>query len=127
MDMEEKVILVADDNEPIRTLYQQALELAGYTVLTADSGAGAADIALSKHPDVILMDILMPDSDGHEAVKRIRLDDWGKHASIIYLTNLSEPENVFKAFEQKPDEYIIKAHTDIKEVVNKVRIAANKY
>jgi CheY-like chemotaxis protein len=66
---------------------------------------------------------MMPGMDGHETIKKIRSDSWGKTAKIIYLTNLSEPENVAKAFAQKPEEYIIKAHTDVKEVVNKVRTA----
>jgi two-component system OmpR family response regulator len=121
--MEKRLVLVADDNESIRELYSTALSLVGIEAITASSGAQAIAIALEKHPDVILMDIMMPGIDGHETVEKIRADSWGKSAKIIYLTNLSEPTDVAKAFAQKPEEYIIKAHTDVKEVVNKVRTA----
>jgi len=121
--MEKRLVLVADDTENIRQLYTDALSIAGIEVVTASDGNEAVAVALAKHPDVILMDILMPHMDGQEAVEKIRKDEWGKTAKIIYLTNLSEPENVFNAIKQKPEEYIIKAHTDVKEVVNKVRIA----
>lgn len=123
--MEEKLILIADDNNSIRELYTQALTLAGLKVITAADGNEAIKIALEKHPSVILMDIMMPGTDGQQAVEKIRNDAWGKNAKIIYLTNLSDPKNVVAAFTQKPEEYIIKAHTEVKEVVNKVRIAVS--
>jgi CheY-like chemotaxis protein len=121
--MEKRLVLIADDDESIRQLYTTALSLVGIEVLAASNGAQAIALALEKHPDVILMDIMMPGMDGHETVEKIRADAWGKSAKIIYLTNLSEPTDIAKAYAQKPEEYIIKAHTDVKEVVNKVRIA----
>ena len=124
--MKKRLVLIADDNESIRDLYTQALSLAGINVITAKNGREAVELALSEHPDVIMMDILMPRTDGQKAVETIRKDEWGKTAKILYLTNLSEPENVFHAIKQKPEDYIIKAHTDVKEVVNKVRIALHQ-
>lgn len=117
------LILLADDDESIRQLYTDALSLADLEVITAKNGAEALAIALEKHPAVILMDIMMPGMDGHDTVEKIRADGWGKTAKIIYLTNFSEPEHVAKAFAQKPEEYIIKAQTDVKDVVNLVRTA----
>lgn len=121
--MEKRLVLVTDDDENIRALYTEALTASGIEVITATNGKEAVVMALTQHPDVILMDILMPEVNGHEAMKQIRSDTWGKTARVIYLTNLTEPENVVEAFEQKPEEYIIKVHTDVKEVINKVRTA----
>lgn len=121
--MEPRPILVVDDDELIRQLYTDALSLAGLPVITAKTGAEAVSLALAQHPEVILLDIMMPDMDGHAVMEKLRLDSWGKNAKIIYLTNLTEPEAVVKAFAHKPEEYIVKVHTDIKEVVNKVRLA----
>jgi DNA-binding response OmpR family regulator len=61
--------------------------------------------------------------DGHEAVAKIRRDAWGKTAKIIFLTNMSDAENVVHAVAQGSDEYIIKANATVKEVVNQTRMA----
>lgn len=124
--MERAPILLVDDDENIRTLYSQALTEAGLTVLTAINGEEAVAIALREHPSVILIDILMPGSDGHKAVEKIRQDSWGKTSRIIFLTNLSDPKDVYKAVIQKPENYVVKANTDVKEVINLVRIAMHK-
>lgn len=116
------LVLIVEDNDTIRELYASAFSVAGLLVETAANGAEGVKKALQLHPDVILMDILMPPGiDGHQAVSKIREDAWGKHAKIIYLTNLDDAENVVHAVERKSDEYIIKSNADIKEVVNKAR------
>ena len=121
--MKNSTILIIEDDTAIRELYADALQLAGLEVLQARSGKAGVEMALTHHPAVILVDIMMPEMDGHEVVQKIRIDRWGKKAKVIYLTNFSEPVNVVKAFEQNPEEYIVKANTDVKEVVNKVRTA----
>lgn len=121
--MKDNTILVVEDDENIRELYYDALTAAGLIALKAATGQEGVEIALSKHPKVILMDIMLPDISGHEAVKQIRHDTWGKNAHILFLTNKSDPEDVVQAVEQGSDDYIIKAHTEVKEVVNRVRIA----
>ena len=119
-------VLIVDDEESIRQLYTDAFTLAGLKVLTADTSDDAVAKALQYHPRVILMDILLGNDTGHSAVEKIRRDDWGKNARIIYLTNLTEPENVVKAISLQPEEYIVKAHTDVKDVVNQARMAMYK-
>lgn len=121
--MKERHILVVDDDTSIRELYKTALEVAGLAVRTADDGAKAVTMALEHHPTVILMDIMMPKMSGHEAARKIRLDNWGRNAKIIFLTNFSDAENVVYAVEEGSDDYIVKANTDVKDVVNIVRSA----
>jgi CheY-like chemotaxis protein len=69
------------------------------------------------------MDIMMPVMGGHEAMHIIRKDAWGKNAKVVYLTNMSDAENIVHAVEQGSDEYIIKANLTPREVVNHVRMA----
>ena len=121
--MTDAAVLIVEDDENIRELYKVAFTQAGINVLTAANGKEGVELALLHHPDAILMDILMPVMGGHEAVKKIRLDSWGKKAKIIYLTNMSDAENVFLAVEQGSEEYIIKANAPVKEVVNQTRMA----
>lgn len=121
--MTNTVVLIVEDDESILELYATAFTQTGIKVLKAKNGLEGVELALKHHPDAILMDIMMPIMPGHEAVEKIRLDPWGRDAKVIFLTNMSDAENVFLAVEQGSEEYIIKANTSIKEVVNKTRMA----
>jgi CheY-like chemotaxis protein len=121
--MEQKTILLADDDMVLREMYRFAFTEAGINVLLAKDGQEAIEIALEQKPSIILMDVDMPNIDGYQAVKKIREDDWGRTAKVIYLTNYSSPSDVYTAISLKPEDYIVKANTDIKEVVNRVRTA----
>lgn len=118
-------ILIVEDDESIRDMYALALEQVGFEVLTAANGSEGVATALAQHPAAILMDIMMPLMNGHQAVHEIRKDRWGKDAKIIYLTNMSDAENVVIAVEHGTEKYIIKANTSIKDVVNLVRTVAH--
>lgn len=121
--MTNTVVLIVEDDEVILELYATAFTQAGIKVLKAKNGQEGVDLALKHHPDAILMDIVMPVMPGHKAVEKIRLDPWGKDAKVIFLTNMSDAENVYLAVEQGSEEYIIKANTPVKEVVNQTRMA----
>lgn len=122
MDAKETVLIIEDDTN-IRDMYGDALSGAGLTVYKAESGEEGITQALLRHPQVILVDIMMPGMNGHDVVSKIRKDAWGKTARIIFLTNMTDVDHVVTAIAQKPEEYIIKSQTDIKEVVNIVRTA----
>lgn len=121
--MSKPTVLIVDDDATLREMYADAFALAGIHVLQAASGTTGVTLALEHRPDAILMDIMLPGMSGHESVTKIRADSWGRHATIIFLTNMSDPENVVHAIEKGSSEYIIKANTPPKEVVNKVRLA----
>jgi CheY-like chemotaxis protein len=67
-------VLVADDNDVAQRLCKRVLEKAGYGVLIAADGLQAVDVALSRHPSMILMDVAMPGIDGLEAMRRIKAE-----------------------------------------------------
>ena len=121
--MNNATVLIADDDENIREMYSDAFSAAGINVLKAADGNECVNLALKHHPDAILVDIMMPNTNGHEAVQKIRQDSWGKNAIIVFLTNMSDAENVVHAVRQGSDEYIVKANTSVKEVINQVRMA----
>ena len=121
--MKESTILIVEDDESIRQLYKDALTNAKFKVLTASNGEEGVAVALEQHPDLLLVDLMMPVMNGHEAIQAIRKDNWGKQAKVIFLTNLSDPKDVFHAVKLKPEEYIVKSHAEIKDIINKVRTA----
>ena len=123
--MEQTKVLIVEDDTNIREMYTEALRSVGLTVFTAENGAEGVKQALKQHPDVILMDITLPDFSGHDAVEKIRVDSWGKDAKIIFLTNRTDPANISEAVAAGSEEYIIKVHKTPHEVVNIVRAVSN--
>lgn len=118
--MSTATILTVEDDADLREAICTGLQDAGFTVLQAQDGGEGVRLALSEHPDLILMDIMMPELNGHQAVEKIRNDSWGKNARVIYLTSLSDAENVVHAVEHGSEEYIVKPHTSLKEIIEKV-------
>jgi two-component system, OmpR family, response regulator len=76
-------LLVVDDEATILELLSGSLRLAGFDVVTATTGAGAVRAAASSRPDLVLLDVMMPDGDGFEALRRIR--SGGCEVPVIFL------------------------------------------
>jgi CheY-like chemotaxis protein len=92
----------------------------GLSIVMAENGVRGVEAALKHHPDLILLDIDMPLLNGYETAAEIRKDAWGKNASIIFLTNHNEPSYEAHASLQEPEQYIVKAETPVKEVVQQI-------
>ena len=91
-------ILVVDDEEVIVDLLRSILEREGYRVHCGRSGREAVDIAMKVHPDLIIMDIVMPDLDGYGATEFIKQNPTMQHVPVIFLTGRSAEEDGGKAF-----------------------------
>lgn len=87
-----KSVLIVEDEAPLLEILCEEFEREKFEVLRADNGRVGLDLALSKHPAVIILDLLMPEMSGYELLRSIRADSWGKNALIFVLTNLSNPE-----------------------------------
>lgn len=120
-----KRVLIVEDEVDIREAMAEALSDAGFEVLQAENGQVGLIMAKSQHPDAILLDIRMPIMDGHEMLKRLREDEWGKDAKVIMLTSMDDVTNIANAHAGKITDYIIKAHVSLEEVVTKVRMVAH--
>jgi two-component system, OmpR family, KDP operon response regulator KdpE len=110
-------VLVVDDDDNIVTLLKLSLERAGARVLTANSGSQALRQTFEHRPDVILLDISMPDVDGFTVCQRLRdLSDM----PIIMVTALDRPEHVTRAFSYGADDYITKPF-DVGELTARIQ------
>lgn len=121
--METKKILLIEDEKDISDAISETLVGAGYQVLTAENGQVGLSLALAEHPDLILLDLVMPVMDGHETLRRLRNDPWGRSASIIILTAMDDVTNIATAHEYPITDYIIKAQTSLEDVLKKVRLS----
>lgn len=101
-------VLVVDDEEPILELLKYNLEKAGYEVETAADGLKAVDLARKFHPEMVLLDIMMPGIDGVETCRRIREIPDLQKTFVIFLTARSEEYSEVAAFDVGADDYITK-------------------
>ena len=114
-------ILIVEDEAYLRDALATHLSNEGFTVSQAENGAEGLKVALKEHPDLLLIDIIMPEMDGIAMLKKIREDEWGKHASVILLTNLSSMEKIADAAEYGAKEYLIKADLTLSQITEKVK------
>lgn len=118
----QKIILVVEDEKSLREAIVDTLRRKNYNPLEAKNGREGVDIALSKHPDLILLDLIMPEMDGMAALKKIRQNVWGAKVPIIILTNLSANNKQLAAnmVKYKPMFYLVKSDCKIHDVVKKI-------
>lgn len=118
---ESKKVLIVEDDRVLRRVVVDHLKSEGFQVLEADDGAAGLSVALSEHPDITLLDVVMPKMDGMTVLEKIRADSWGKDAKVIMLTNLSDTEKIAHAKERGVSEYLVKADWDIESIIEKVK------
>lgn len=119
--MSVKKILIVEDDAILVSVLTDNLSAEGFEIIKAGNGEEGLAAALREHPDLILLDILMPVMDGITMLKKMRKDDWGKNAKVIMFTNFSEDEKVSEAIELGSYEYLVKSCWKIEDVVAKVR------
>lgn len=116
-----ETILVVDDTPTSLGMLTDALEEAGYTVLVAQSGKKALDIALKLTPTAILMDAVMPELDGFETSKRIKSLEALRDVPVLFMTGLSETEHIVKGLEAGGVDYITKP-VNPEEMIARLRV-----
>ena len=89
--MAQKVAIIEDD-QTISQMYRFKFEAEGYQVETAENGKLGLQMAEAFKPDIILLDLMMPEMTGDEMLKKLRATTWGKTIKVIILTNMGEQE-----------------------------------
>jgi DNA-binding response OmpR family regulator len=118
---EKSTILLVEDDTFLVDMYSRKFADYGYAVITASNGKQALEHIKTKKPNIILMDVVMPEMDGFETLKAIKSDASMKDVPVIMLTNLGQKEEVEKALQMGASDYLIKAHFTPTEVANKVK------
>ena len=116
--MSKPLILVVEDDVPVRNLITITLKTHGYRYLTAGTGDGAVVEASSHNPDVVLLDLGLPDIDGVEVIRRIR--SWSK-TPIIVISARSEDTDKIDALDAGADDYLTKPFS-VEELLARLRV-----
>ncbi len=111
-------LLVVDDEKTILELLSGSLRLAGFEVTTAASGTEAVRAAASRWPDLVLLDVMMPDGDGFETLRRMR--SAGIEVPVIFLTARDEEPDRVNGFDLGADDYVTKPFS-LNELLGRIR------
>jgi DNA-binding NarL/FixJ family response regulator len=116
-----EVVLVVDDSPATLGVLNEALEVAGYTVLVAQSGAAALALMQRVSPDIVLMDAVMPGLDGFETCRRMKTAEPMAAIPVVFMTGLTETEHVLRGLEAGGVDYVAKPVSP-QEVVARVGV-----
>lgn len=89
--MAAKVAIIEDD-QTISQMYRFKFEAEGYDVETAEDGKLGLELVQTMHPDIVLLDLMMPEMTGDQVLIEMRKNEWGKDVKVIILTNMGEQE-----------------------------------
>ncbi len=106
--MSKKRLLVVDDEKDFVTVVAARLELSGFEVIKAFGGKEGLEKAYAEKPDAIILDVRMPEMDGFDVCRRLKMDENCKEIPVIMLTGKSDPEDVKISKEIGADAYFIK-------------------
>lgn len=117
-----KIVLVEDD-VMLAEIYQTRLELAGHVCKVAHDGLDGLLLIKQERPDLVLLDLMLPQLSGDGILREMRKHDWGKDIKAVFLTNISESEAPDNLEELNFERYIVKANlfnNQLAEVVGEI-------
>lgn len=104
--------LIIEDDDAIRSSMELVLRMEGYTCLTAPDGRVGLDLIKSRHPDLILCDIMMGDLDGHAVLRAMKQDDATGAIPFIFVTALGDRAELRRGMSAGADDYLAKPFSD---------------
>jgi len=116
----DKKILIVEDSLLLRSVTKDALLEAGFIVIEAGGGKEGLDVAKSEHPDLILLDLIMPGMDGMEMYQLLREDAWGADVPVIMLS-ATKDEKITTWLDAHKLDFFLKDNWMMEEVVLRIR------
>ncbi len=122
MEPKEKgTILIIEDEPGFRRIYKDFLQNEGYTVLEAEDGEKGLILIKSGHPDLVLLDLVLPQMSGFDILKKVRSDEHSRDLPVIIFSVLGERETIKKGLELGANDYAIKGFYSPGEMLSKIR------
>jgi two-component system phosphate regulon response regulator PhoB len=122
--MDRRVVIIEDERDVARLLEFNLVQ-AGYTVHVAGTGGGGLALVRAHHPDVVVLDLMLPDTSGYDVCKEIRSDTTIADTGVLILTAKGEAEDRILGLEVGADDYVVKPFV-VREVVLRVTALANR-
>jgi len=116
-----KKVLLIEDDLVIANVLKEKLVREKIEVTTAGDGVAGLARALADHPNLILLDIVMPNMDGMTMLKKLRADSWGKTAKVVVLTNLSDAYKAEEAAQKGVYDWLVKSEWQLSDLAQLVK------
>ena len=123
--MSKKILLVEDD-EFLGKVINRKLEKEDYIVIRATDGEEGITKAEKENPDLILLDINLPGSDGFEVLAKLKSNPAVSKIPVIILSNLGAKDEIKKGLDLGADDYLVKAHFNPSEITSRIEAVLNK-
>ena len=120
-----KKILLVEDDDALANVYLMRLEVEGFEVRRAVNGEDALAAAMEYHPDLILLDVMMPKIDGYEVLDILRHTPQTAGTKIIVITALSQDNDRKKAQDLGADDFLVKSQVVIADVISRIKFHLN--
>lgn len=114
-------IAIVEDDQAISQMYRLKFEAEGYEVETAANGILGLELAEKMRPDIMLLDLMMPEMNGDEMLAKMRATDWGKNIKVFILTNMGEQEAPAVIKQLNVRRFIVKAEMTPRQVAEMVK------
>jgi len=114
-------ILLVEDEQMIVDMYKMRFEEEGYDTLVTERGSEALEIAKKEKPDIILLDIILPETDGFSILQAIKADSSIKSIPVLLLTNLGQESDQIKGKDMGAADYFVKSQHTPAQVIQKVK------
>ena len=121
MSTRTKKVLLIEDEIVLLELLSDKFKDSGFAVTTAQTAEAGIKLALQNHPDLILLDVILPKMDGLTMLKKLRKDEWGKGVPVIILSNLNDQRKVSEAMKIGVYDFLVKSNVKLADVVEEVR------
>jgi two-component system response regulator MprA len=121
MNASKTKVAIIEDDIAIVQMYRTKFENEGYEVATAPDGATGLQLIEQFEPDVILLDLMMPNMNGLDMLKSLRGTRGGKDAKVVVLTNMGDTETATRVYKMEANDYIVKAEMTPKQVADRVK------
>lgn len=116
-----KKVLVVEDDQFLANAYKLKLSKSGYEASVASDGAEALELMKKDKPDIILLDLIMPNMDGFSCLEAMKADGDLKTIPVVIASNLDQTEDIERAKSMGAVDFIIKSNVSIAEIVDKVK------
>ena len=118
--MSQKKILIIEDSADLADSLEDMLIFKGYHAIKASTGIAGLKIAPQEKPDLILLDLKLPDIDGYEVLRKLRMDDWGRTARVLVLTASDTTDVVPTDLDLPTGDILHKSHWGIENLAARI-------
>lgn len=120
MDYTNRTILIVEDEDTLLSAFETGFRARGFKVLTATNGVDGLELIKSARPDVVLMDLMMPEMSGEEVLEEMSKQGLSKEVPVIILSNKSDGASLYNCKQLGVKDYLIKVNVGIDDILESI-------